>query len=54
MFRFSYFVSKYLWKSGICEVFWKYAEKIKISSNIQISNVLQMIRLRGVYLELRI
>jgi len=54
MLRFSYFVSKYLGKRSVCEVFWKYAEKIKVSSNAFLSNALQMIRLRGVYLELRI
>lgn len=54
MFCFSYFVRKYLRKSGVCEVFEKYAEKIKFSSNIYLSSVLQVIRLRGVYLELRI
>lgn len=54
MLCFSYFVRNYLWKRDPCEVFGKYAEKIKVSSIAHFYRVLQIIRLRGVYLELRI
>ena len=48
----TYFVSNFLWKSKSCEVFQKHNEKFTITSFLL--NPLQNLRLRGVYLELRV
>jgi hypothetical protein len=53
MLRFTYFVSNFLRKSKSCDVFKKHNEKIMVSS-ILLLNTLQNIRLRGVFLELRV
>lgn len=52
MLSFTYFVSNFLWKSKSCEVFQKHNEKFTITSFLL--NPLQNLRLRGVYLELRV
>lgn len=54
MLRFTYFVSSFLRKIKNCDVFWKHSGKIMVSFNFIILNTLQNLRLRGVYLELRV
>ena len=54
MLRFTYFVSNLLRKIKCYDVFWKHGEKIMFSFKILILNTLQNLRLRGVYLELRV
>ncbi len=52
MFRFTYFENNFYRKIKNCLVFWKHNEKIKVSSNLIILDILQNLRLRGVYLQL--
>lgn len=54
MLSFSYFVHSFLRKINNCDVFGKHREKITISFNFHTLNALQHLRLRGVYLELRV
>ncbi len=51
MLGFTCFVNNFLRKIKGCLVFGKHNEKIKVSSEL-ILNILQNLRLRGVYLEL--
>ena len=53
MLRFAYFDFNFLWKSKSCNVFKKHNEKIMVAS-VLLLNILQNIRLRGVFLELRV
>lgn len=53
MLSFTYFVNNFLRKIKNCFVFEKHNEKIKVSSDLTL-NTLQNLRLRGVYLELRV
>lgn len=54
MLRFAYFVFGFIGKVNSQKVFEKYNEKIKIPSAFYLPNILQHLRLRGVYLELRV
>ncbi len=54
MLRFADFVDNCNMKIKSCLVFGKYNEKIKDSSTFAKLNSLQILRLRGVYLELRV
>ncbi len=54
MLRLAYFVGNLNRKMKSCLVFWKHNEKIKVSSTYLLLNLLQNLRLRGVYLELRV
>jgi len=54
MLRFAYFVLGFVRKTQKTIVFQKHNEKIKVSSNFHGLNTLQHLRLRGVYLELRV
>ena len=53
MLCFAYFVSNFLWKAKSCDVFQKHSERIMVSSNLLL-NSLQNLRLRGVFLQLRV
>ncbi len=54
MLGFAYFVNGFIMKKINHLVFKKHSGKIKVSSTSKIADVLQNIRLRGVYLELRV
>ncbi len=54
MLRFAYFVFGFIGKTQNQKVFKKYNERIKISSTFYLPKTLQYLRLRGVYLELRV
>ena len=52
MLSFIYFGSSFFWKKKNCFVFGKYNEKIRFSSIVIFLNTLQILSLRGVYLQL--
>jgi hypothetical protein len=54
MLRLARFVGNLNKKMESCLVFWKHNEKIKVSSTFFTLKTLQILRLRGVYLELRV
>lgn len=54
MLRLARFVGNLNRKMESCLVFWKHSEKIKVSSTLLQLSILQNLRLRGVFLDLRV
>lgn len=54
MLRLARFVGNLNKKMKSCLVFWKHSGKIKVSSTFLTLKTLQILGLRGVYLELRV
>lgn len=54
MLRLAHFVGNLNRKMESCLVFWKHSEKIKVSSTLLQLSILQNLRLRGVFLDLRV